>query len=84
MLMIGIRQFITRQSFPNPDSSKFSTVKILRHTVLNSSDQQGNVWLPQKHIWINSLVTVFAEKLVYWYNFINAKDLFKMPNMHFK
>ena len=23
----------TRQSFPNPDSSKFSTVKILRHTV---------------------------------------------------
>ena len=33
MLMIGIRQFFTRQNFPNPDSSKFSTVKILRHTV---------------------------------------------------
>ena len=31
--MIGIRQFFTRQNFPNPDSSKFSTVKILRHTV---------------------------------------------------
>ena len=30
---IGIRQFFTRQNFPNPDSSKFSTVKILRHTV---------------------------------------------------
>ena len=29
---IGIRQFFTRQTFPNPDSSKFSTV-ILRHTV---------------------------------------------------
>ena len=35
MLMIGIRQFFTRQNFPNPDSSKFSTVKILRHTVLD-------------------------------------------------
>ena len=33
MLMIGIRQFFTHQNFPNPDSSKFSTVKILRHTV---------------------------------------------------
>ena len=33
MLMIGIRQFFTRQNFPNPDSSKFSTVKILCHTV---------------------------------------------------
>ena len=31
--MIGIRQFFTRQNFPNPDSSKFSTVKILRPTV---------------------------------------------------
>ena len=30
---IGIRQFFTRQNFPNPDSSKFSTVKILRHMV---------------------------------------------------
>ena len=26
---IGIRQFFTRQIFPNPDSSIFSTVKIL-------------------------------------------------------
>ena len=34
MLMIGIRQFFTRQNFPNPDSSKFSTVKILRRTVV--------------------------------------------------
>ena len=34
MLMIGIRQFFTRQNFPNPDSSKFSTVKNLRHTVV--------------------------------------------------
>ena len=25
---IGIRQFFTRQYFPNPDSSKFSAVKI--------------------------------------------------------
>ena len=24
---IGIHQFFTRQTFPNPDSSKFSTVK---------------------------------------------------------
>ena len=31
---IGIRQFFTRQTFPNPDSSKFSTVKNLRRTVL--------------------------------------------------
>ena len=30
---IGIRQFFTRQSFPNPDLSIFSTVKILRHMV---------------------------------------------------
>ena len=30
---IGIRQFFTRQTFPNPDSSKFSTIKNLRHTV---------------------------------------------------
>ena len=30
---IGIRQFFTCQTFPNPDSSKFSTVKYLRHTV---------------------------------------------------
>ena len=35
MLMIGIRQFFTRQNFPNPDSSKFSTVKILRRTVIH-------------------------------------------------
>ena len=33
MLMIGIRQFFTRQNFSNPDLSKFSTVKILRHMV---------------------------------------------------
>ena len=31
---IGIRQFFTRQTFPNPDSSKISTVKNLYHTVL--------------------------------------------------
>ena len=37
MQMIGIRQFFTRQNFPNPDSSKFSTVKILCHTVLEAS-----------------------------------------------
>ena len=30
---IGIHQFFTRQTFPNPDSSKFSTIKNLRHTV---------------------------------------------------
>ena len=29
---IGI-QFFTRPTFPNPDLSKFSTVKNLRHTV---------------------------------------------------
>ena len=31
---IGIRQFFTRQIFPNPDLSKFSIVKILRRTVI--------------------------------------------------
>ena len=31
---IDISQFFTHQNFPNPDLSKFSTVKILRHTVL--------------------------------------------------
>ena len=31
---IGIRQFFTRQTFPNPDLSKFSTVKNLRHMVV--------------------------------------------------
>ena len=30
---IGIRQFFTRQDFPNPDLSKFSTIKNLCHTV---------------------------------------------------
>ena len=30
---IGIRQLFTRQNFPNPDSSIFSTVKILCRTV---------------------------------------------------
>ena len=35
MLMIGIHQFFTRQNFPNPDSSKFFTIKILHHTVVN-------------------------------------------------
>ena len=39
MLMIGICQFFTRQNFPNPDSSKFSTVKNLRHTVCASNAQ---------------------------------------------
>ena len=32
---IGIHQFFTRQNFPNPDSSKFSIVKILRYTVFS-------------------------------------------------
>ena len=40
MLMIGIRQFFTCQNFPNPDSSKFSTVKILRHTVADNKMPQ--------------------------------------------
>ena len=31
---IGIRQFFTCQNFPNLDSSKFSTIKILCHTVV--------------------------------------------------
>ena len=30
---IGICQFVTHQNFPSPDLPKFSTVKILRHTV---------------------------------------------------
>ena len=38
MLMIGIRQFFTRQNFPNLDSSKFSNVKILCHTVIVASN----------------------------------------------
>ena len=29
--------------------------------VLNSRDQQGNVWLPQKLTWINSSITVSAK-----------------------
>ena len=41
MLMIGIRQFFTRQNFHNPDSSKFSTVKILRHTVVVITQARG-------------------------------------------
>ena len=40
MLMIGIRQYFTRQNFPNPDSSKFYTIKILRHTVVASIHAQ--------------------------------------------
>ena len=32
---VFICQFFTHQTFPNPDSSKFSTVKNLRHTVFN-------------------------------------------------
>ena len=43
MLMIGIRQFFTRQNFPNRDSSKFSTVKILRHMVHYTCDIIGMV-----------------------------------------
>ena len=33
-----------------------------------------------KCTWINSIVIVSAKnwKLIYWYNFINAKNLFKM------
>ena len=50
MLMIGIRQFFTRQNFPNPDSSKFSTVKILCHTVATMHDE--NLIL----MWCSSLV----------------------------
>ena len=42
--MIGIRQFFTRQNFPNPDLSKFSTVKILRHTVVNILIVISSVW----------------------------------------
>ena len=34
---IGIRQFFTHQTFPNPDSSKFSTVKNLHHTVVTAA-----------------------------------------------
>ena len=33
----GICQFFTRQKFPNPGSSIFSTITILRHMVLNNS-----------------------------------------------
>ena len=40
----------------------------------------------KKCTWINSNVIVSAKKLEinYWYNFINAKNLFRIPNMHFK
>ena len=37
---IGICQFFTCQNFPNPGSSKFSTSKILHHTVANKSRRQ--------------------------------------------
>ena len=42
MLMIGIRQFFTCQNFPNPDSSKFSTIKILHHTVCGFPHSYGH------------------------------------------
>ena len=29
--LIDIRQFFTHKTFPNPDSSKFSTIKILHY-----------------------------------------------------
>ena len=43
---IGIRQFFARQNFPNRDSSKFSTIKILRYTVCVSSvvGKAYNLW----------------------------------------
>ena len=34
----------------------------LSTVVLNSRDQQGNTWLPQKRTWINISVIVSAEK----------------------
>ena len=37
---IGIRQFFTRQTFLNPNLSKFSTVKNLRHTVYIANEVQ--------------------------------------------
>ena len=40
---IGIHQFFTRQNFPNPDLSIFSTVKILCHTIysINKANSYG-------------------------------------------
>ena len=36
---IGINQFFTLQNFPDPDSLKFSTIKILHHTISATSVQ---------------------------------------------
>ena len=40
----------------------YQLVVSLSTVVLNSRDQQGNVWLPQKRTWIYSTVIVSAEK----------------------
>ena len=44
---IGIRQFFTCQNFPNPDSSKFSTVKNLRHTVRSYHQEKIGKFSPK-------------------------------------
>ena len=63
MLMIGIHQFFTRQNFPNPDSSKFSTVKILHHTVLDIIDDH---YICELVIIINKIIIFYCILLTDW------------------
>ena len=51
----GIRQFFTRQNFPNPDSSIFSTIKILCHMV----------YIKLKAISPSAFFTLIAQQLLY-------------------
>ena len=57
---IGIRQFLTRQNFPNPNLSKFSTVKILHHTVLIHIYSPSYILtLPVIYSYINNMIVGF-------------------------
>ena len=44
-------------------------MKSLSTVVLNSRDRQGNVWLPYKCTWINSIAIVSAENILTWITF---------------
>ena len=47
---IGIRQFFTRQTFPNPDLSKISTIKNLHHTAPLQSNALIKFYKSHAHI----------------------------------
>ena len=46
---IGIRQLCTQQNFPNPDSSKCSTLKILHHMVVCDVIQAHHSYVHTNH-----------------------------------